>query len=204
MRAFAVAGGEYDLFLALRERPAGQKPDPKAAPLKTTVHHLTVTVPDYWSEQLATSSIILADQVEQLTAAPTDQQMITHPYTFGSTKVVPSTDHAFTKTDNLSIIFLVYNTAIDANKKPDVQVDYNFHQQVDTGEKFFNRTNPQLFNAETLPPQFDPAVGHQLVAGQEIPLASFPEGKYRLEIKVNDRLAKQTLTHSVTFSVATS
>ncbi|RPJ84854.1 MAG: hypothetical protein EHM13_02915 [Acidobacteria bacterium] len=201
MRAFAVAGGEYEMLLALRERlPQGKKPDPKAPP-KTTVVRKPITVPDYWNGALATSSVILADSVEQLEAAPTEQQMVTHPYIFGMTRLTPAVDNVFTKAENVSMLFLVYNTQLDEAKKPDVQVDYNFHQVLDSGEKFFNRTEPQVFNAKTLPPQFDPSVGHQIVGGQEIPLASFPEGKYRLEIKVTDKLAKQTVVANIPFAV---
>ena len=71
-------------------------------------------------------------------------------------------------------------------------------------EKFFNKTNPQALNAQTLPPQFDFAAGHQLQSGQAVPLASFPEGDYRLEIKVTDKLASKTLTRDVNFSVSGS
>ena len=34
-----------------------------------------------------------------------------------------------------------------------------------------------------------------------MPLASFPEGDYRLEIKVTDKIANKTLTREVNFTV---
>ena len=68
-------------------------------------------------------------------------------------------------------------------------------------EKFFNKTNPQNLNAQTLPPQFDLAAGHQLQSGQAVPLASFPEGDYRLEIKVTDKIANKLVTRDVNFTV---
>ena len=37
-----------------------------------------------------------------------------------------------------------------------------------------------------------------------MPLASFPEGDYRLEIKITDKLANKSLTRDVNFSVAGS
>jgi hypothetical protein len=40
--------------------------------------------------------------------------------------------------------------------------------------------------------------------GQAVPLASFPEGEYRLEIKVTDKLANKSVTRDVNFSVAAS
>jgi hypothetical protein len=85
-----------------------------------------------------------------------------------------------------------------------VVVEYNFYAKEAGAEKFFNKTNPQNLNAQTLPPQFDFAAGHQLQTGQAVPLGSFPEGEYRLEIKVTDKLANKTLTRDVNFSVAGS
>ena len=37
-----------------------------------------------------------------------------------------------------------------------------------------------------------------------MPLASFPEGDYRLEIKVTDKIANKTLIRDVNFSVSGS
>jgi len=39
------------------------------------------------------------------------------------------------------------------------------------------------------------------VAGQEIPLTSFPRGSTRLEITVADRIGNKTLTHNIAFVV---
>jgi hypothetical protein len=131
-------------------------------------------------------------------------------------EIVPAPDTKFTKKSELSTFMLIYNPKVDANNKPDVVIEYNFCQQAagseppkagepcKAGEKFFNKTNPQNLNAQTLPPQFDLAAGHQLQSGQAVPLASFPEGQYRLEIKVTDKLANKTLVRDVNFSVSPS
>jgi len=37
-----------------------------------------------------------------------------------------------------------------------------------------------------------------------VPLASFPEGDYRLEIKIVDKIANKTLTRDVNFSISGS
>ena len=59
-------------------------------------------------------------------------------------------------------------------------------------------------NAQTLPPAFDLSMGHQLQTGQAVPLAGFPEGDYRLEIKVTDKLANKIVTRDVNFTVSAS
>ena len=83
-------------------------------------------------------------------------------------------------------------------------IEFNFYATQAGAEKFFNKTNPQNLNAQTLPPGFDFSAGHQLQAGQAIPLTSFPEGEYRLEIKVTDKLADKTVTRNVNFTVSAS
>ena len=199
MRALSVAPGDYDVYVTVRERAT---PDKKGAPApKASLLKQPLSVPDYWLPELMVSSIILAEKVEPLTAPIPESQIAENPYALGMTRFVPAAENRkFSKKEELSIIFLVYNTT-DTNKKPDVTVEYNFNQKIDGGEKFFNKTNPQAFNAETLPPQFDTATGHQLVAGQTVPLASFPEGDYRLEIKVTDKVSGKTLVQNVLFSV---
>ena len=67
-------------------------------------------------------------------------------------------------------------------------------------ESYFTKTAPQHFNSQTLP-AFDAAAGHQLVAGQAVSLQRFPEGAYRLEIRITDNTNGMTLTRSVNFGV---
>jgi hypothetical protein len=199
-RAFAVPAGEYTAYVVVREREAAAGAE---AP-RTTVLRQPVTVPDFWTEELTTSSVILAEAVEQLAAPLGPEEQSARPYTLGATEISPAFDPTFSKNDLLSIIFLIYNPQVDATRKPDVEVEYNFYHRTEEGEKYFNKTNPQIFNAETLPPQFDFEAGHQLVAGQELGLAPFPAGEYRLEITVNDRQAGKSVQRNVSFSVLES
>jgi len=197
-RAVSVPAGEFDLYVLMRERTPKDK---KAPAPKGSLFKQAVTVPDFWTNELMTSSVILSNKAEQLTAPPSESEIAANPYVFGLTRLTPSLDNKFSKKDELSIIFLIYNTAASQTGKPDVKVEYNFHQKSAEGEKFFNRTEPQNFNAQTLPPQFDAAAGHQLVGGLSIPLASFPEGDYRLEIKITDVAGNKSKTESVTLSI---
>jgi hypothetical protein len=197
-RAFAVSPGDYDVYVALKEKAAaGASASPKIGVLKQEL-----TVPSL-DGQLTTSSVIVAAKVDVLqTEIPADRQS-ENPYTFGAMKITPSLNSKFTKKDDLNIIFWIYGVGVDATtKKPHVEVEYNFHQKTSEGEKFFNKTDPQVMNAETLPPQFDLAAGHQLPGSLAVPLASFPEGDYRLEVKVTDKTNSKAVTRESTFSVA--
>jgi hypothetical protein len=196
-RAFSVSGGEYEVFVAVKERGQAAK-----EPRRVGVVKQPLTVPDFWSGTLQTSSVIVADRVEAAQAVPVDRQM-EHPYTLGEMRIVPAADEQFSKSDAINVIFHVYNPALDANQKPDVTLEYNFYQLAPE-KKFFNKTEPQVLNASTLPPHFDPAAGHQLPGGMEVPLETFPEGPYLLEIVVTDNITKQALTREVHFTVVGS
>jgi hypothetical protein len=203
-RSFTVPAGAYDVYLVAKE-PTPEKAPKNAPPPKMSLLKQTVEVPDFWNGELNTSTVIIAQRIDPLAAPLTPQQQADRPYALGGMEIVPALDTKFTKKSELSTFMLIYNPKVDANNKPDVSVEYNFYQkQQGQAEKFFNKTNPQNLNAQTLPPQFDLAAGHQLQSGQAVPLASFPEGDYRLEIKVTDKIANKTLTREVNFTVVPS
>jgi len=198
-RAFTVTAGSYDVYVVMKEPASSQK---NAAAPKVSLIKQTVTVPDFWAPDLATSSVIVASRIEPLAAPLSANEQIERPYALGMMEIVPTTDMKFTTKSELSVFMLIYHPKVDAMNKPDVTVEYNFYQKPSgSPEKFFNKTSPQPLNATTLPPAFDMSLGHQLQTGQAVPLASFPAGDYRLEIKVTDKLSAKSLTRDVNFTV---
>jgi len=195
-RGFSVPSGEYDVYVALRESDVQGGTEPTTMMLKQAL-----SVPNLWSDQLVTSSIILAERIESLTAPPPPDQLLANPYTLGNLRIIPKTAPDFLKSGEFSVVFLVYNAGVTETGMPDVDVDYTFNTKTVDSEEFFNRTNPQAFNERTLPQGFDLVAGHQLVAGQAVPLGSFPVADYRLEIVVTDNTSGASLTRSVDFSV---
>jgi hypothetical protein len=204
-RSFTVPAGDYDVYVVANE-PTPDKAPKNAPPPKASVLKQSVTVPDFWNaEQLNTSTVIIASRIDPLPAPLTPQQQADRPYALGAMEIVPAFETKFTKKAELSTFMLIYNPKVDGSNKPDISVEYNFFQKpAGQAEKFFNKTSPQNLNAQTLPPNFDFAAGHQLQTGQAVPLASFPEGDYRLEIKVTDKIANKTLTREVNFTVSPS
>src|SRR4051812_9895457 len=203
-RSFTVSAGNYDVFVVAKEATP-EKPAKNAPPQKMSVMKQAVTIPDFWNGELATSSVIIASRIDPLPAPLTSEQQADRPYALGQMEIQPAFESKFGKKAELSTFMLIYNPKVDSANKPDVTVEYNFYQKPSgQPEKFFNKTAPQSLNAQTLPPNFDFAAGHQLQSGQAVPLASFPEGDYRLEIKVTDKIANKTLTRDVNFSVGPS
>lgn len=210
-RAFAVEPGEYDVYLAMKERPAASggeaaagspKSEAAAGSQKIGVVKQAISVPDFSAPELTTSSIITAERVEVLQAPLSNENQADHPYTFGQMQIQPALENKFSKKGELSVIFWIYGAQVDeTTKKPDVTIDFKFYQKAADKETYFNKTDPQALNAQTLPPQFDLAAGHQLPGSLAVPLASFPEGDYRLEIEIQDKLAGKKVTRDVSFSV---
>lgn len=198
--ALSVEPGSYDLYIGLRQRPA--QGEAATSKVRVAVLKMELTAPVF-GDELTTSSVIVADKVDVLQAALPPEKQRDSPYTFGQMKITPTDVNTFTKKDDLNIIFWIYGAGKDAaTKMPNVSVDYSFNQKTATGEKYFNKTEPQDLNASTLPPQFDLAAGHQLPGSLQVPLASFPEGDYRLEIKVTDKVSGKAITRDVMFTVA--
>jgi hypothetical protein len=202
-RSLGLNAGEYEFYAALRLYTPGEKKDKNAPAAKTTVLKQAINAPDYMTA-FSTSSILVLSKIEDLTAPLNDQQRKEQPYTFGTMKMTPALVNKFTKKDELSLIFLIYNAPLDpTTKKPNVTIDYTFLKKAKEGDKFepFNRTAPQTFSAETLPATWDGTVTNQLSAGQSVPLASFAENEYRCEIKITDKLTNKVLTEVVSFTV---
>ena len=203
-RAFDVEPGEYDIYIAVREK--AKDASTPVTSLKAGTLKQSVTVPSYDSGDLATSSIIVADKVDVLTAPLANNQQAENPYTFGQIKLTPSVANRFTKKDDLNVFFWIYGEQMDpATKKPNLTVDFNFSRKLPEGEKFFNRTEPEELNATTLPPTLDFSAGAQPLPGSlQVPLGSFPEGDYHLEIKMVDKVSGKSLSRDVMFTIAAS
>jgi hypothetical protein len=197
-RVFMATAGTYDVYTFIRER-APEKGN-KNTPVKSGMLKQSITVPDLNAE-FTTSSIFVADKVNVLTQPLTMDEARERPFAFGLQELIPASDMNFAKNEELSIFFQVYNSGLDASGKPNLTLEYEFHKTEGTGEKFFNKTNPQTVTAANLPPQFDPAK-FPVPGGITVPLASFTEGQYRLNVKITDKANNnKVLSQDIKFTV---
>jgi hypothetical protein len=197
LRGIGVPAGSYDLYVVLHERAAAG-----AAPGKTSVLKQPLDVPNYGNGEFTTSTVILAERVDQLPAPITPDQQSEHPYAFGQTEIVVSPEHKFKKSQELIVLMQIYNPMLSPEKKFNLEATYTFYRQDAGTEKRFNATEPQVFTSDTMGAGFDPSGANSSIqAGQGVPLQSFPEGTYRLEIKVTDKLSAKVLTQNVNFTV---
>lgn len=217
-RAFAVAPGDYDVYVALRERSAD--PFDTSRRLKGAVLKQPLTVPDFWTGELVTSTVMLADRIDEGIVPVSGDDVLEHPYVIGTQEIHRAADTTFRRNRELIVAFLIYNAAGSAGKDFDIEVDYQLfrrgaaprpdspsadasHPSAREGERYLMGTPPQRFTPSTMGNSFDPATG-PILAGQRILLSSFQEGEYRLGITVTELLSRQSLSRDVMFSVAGS
>jgi hypothetical protein len=197
-RAIQLPAGTFDIYVALREKPAGGRnaPAPKTVLLKQELQ-----VPDMFKE-LTTSTVILADTIDAATEQLNNEQQLQNPYTISGYKIAPSLTSTFNKSGQFNFVFFVYNEGTGAADKPDLVVEMGFYK--DGATTVMARMKPQELNAQTLPVEFSKKAGHVISVAQGIPLTSFEPGKYRLEIKVTDKTNNASVTRNEIFTVTAS
>ena len=202
-RGFAVAPGEYDIYVALRER--AEDPEERQPRLKTAVLKQPLTVPDFWTGELTTSTVMLADRIDDVRESVVGDDVMDRPYVIGAHEIHRAVDPVFARSRELIVVFLIYNPAVTAERNFDIEVDYNLfrREQGGTGERYVTHTAPQRFKPASMTGGFDPVSG-PILAGQGILLSSFQDGEYRLGITVTDLTSRKSLSREVTFTVAGS
>jgi hypothetical protein len=188
-RALGLPAGEYDVYVALVDRTGAKR----AAP---AILKRTVTVPDYWNDTLALSSLMLTTSINALGAALPAQQQVERPYAFGRAEVVPVRSATFTRADVLSVAFQICNYGAPDS---DLTAEYNFYREESGARRLFNHTSPQQLTDADLPPPNPWET--QAFTTQSVPLTPFPPGRYELEVTVRDRRTRGAAKQSVTFTV---
>ena len=145
-----------------------------------------IRVPRFGDDKLSSSSLILADLIQQIPTSQVGSGM----FVIGGTKVRPSVNRTFTRDQNLGIYMQVYNLGVDPKThKPSGQVEYDIMKD---GKSILTRTEPtgQIPNAS-----------QQVTLEKVMPLTSLLPGRYTVQIKVTDDLKNQTMSPTEAFEV---
>ncbi|HEX4913266.1 MAG TPA: hypothetical protein VFV51_04880, partial [Vicinamibacterales bacterium] len=126
-RVFMAPAGTYDVYIAYKERTP-EKNAPRNFVPKVGVLKTSVTVPDYYNGELNTSTILVAEKVNMLSAPINQDEARERPFVFGMQELIPAADMEFKKSEELSIFFQVYNAGLDAAGKPNLTLEYEFHR----------------------------------------------------------------------------
>ena len=150
-------------------------------------YEMALNVPRYDDEKLASSSIILADQIEKV---PT-KNIGNGQFVIGASKVRPRLSESFRRDEKLGIFFKLYNFEPDeTTNKPNATIDYEVTK---------NGTNEKIFEfSEDLNSS---SSASEVTIEKLLPLSTLLPGSYTLKMKVTDRKRNQTLTPTATFTV---
>ncbi len=174
--AIPLRPGRYKLSLVMKDNLSGHMGSME----------IGLVVPRFDENKLSNSSLILADLIQPL---PTNQ-VGTGPFVIGGTKVRPSVNQSFTRDQKLGIYMQVYNLGLDVKThKPSLDVEYDL-----------------LKDGKSLLAQPEDAAklkdaSQQFTVEKQMPLSVLQPGKYTVQIKVTDKINKQTLLPSTTFEV---
>jgi GWxTD domain-containing protein len=153
-----------------------------------TNYEQAVDVPRFEDDQLTSSTLILADQIQKVD----DRSIGTGPFVIGKTKVRPRVDDTFKRNEKMGIYLQLYNFEPDEKtKKADGTIQYRI-VKAGTDETVLDYSE-----------DLDSASGHasQVVIEKLLPLQNLEPGKYEIKLKVLDKNSDQTITPSATFTV---
>jgi ribosomal protein L15 len=148
-----------------------------------------LNVPHYEEDQLAASSVILADQLERV---PTNS-IGTGQFVIRSSKVRPRIGDVFKQNETMGIYTEFYNLGMDEKtKKPQGTIEYEVVNNAD------NKT--VLTQTEELT-SFPNASSFLVTVEKKLSLKTLAPGKYTLKLKIDDKLKNKSLTPSAQFTV---
>jgi hypothetical protein len=185
-KAVPLRPGRYKLNVAVKDVNGDRK----------GVWSRSIIVPEYSDDKLSNSSLIVADQMEPV---PT-KAIGTGNFVIGTMKVRPRVapadgKPAVFKRDRdakLNFWMQVYNLGMDEKThKPSATIEYDV-TNVATNKSIVQ----QVESTDTMG-----NIGDQLTLQKSIASANLQPGIYRIQIKINDKISKQTVDPSAVFAV---
>ena len=185
-KALPLRPGRYKLYVAVKDVNGDRK----------GVWSRSIIVPDFSDDKLSTSSLIVADKMEQV---PT-KEIGTGSFVIGTTKVRPRVAPADgkpavfkkDKDQKLNFWMQVYNLGVDEKThKPSATFEFDI-TNLATNKSVVQKVE----STDTMG-----NIGEQVTLQKSIAAANLQPGTYKIEIKVNDNISKQTVDPSAVFSV---
>ena len=158
------------------------------------IYSQSINVPKYDDEKLATSSLILGDQMERVPSQTIGAGKFIIGNTFIRPRVSPNavTPVKFNRSQKLNCWMQVYNLGIDDKTKSNsATVTYEIRDTA--SDKLLLTTQEESKDMS--------AHSDQLTMERSVALAGLQPGKYRMTIRVNDAISKQEIAQSAPFVV---
>jgi len=154
----------------------------------------SLMVPDFGEDRLAASSLIVADQMYPVAT----KDIGTGSFVIGTMKVRPRVQPAdgkpiaFKRGQKMNFWMQVYNLTVDEKThKPSATFEYDvINATTNKAVVHTTESTDQMGN-----------VGDQVTLQKSLAAANLEPGLYRIEIKVNDNISKQTVGPTAMFAV---
>lgn len=170
--------GDYKLFIGLATM------DEKLYSIKMD----QIQVPDFWTQELALSSLLASAQVSEKEVA--DKKAEFDVFSIGRDALLPRFSHVYKRDESLNLFYYIYNMARDENQNCSLLIDIELQK----GERKFE-LNPQRRQRK-----LDEKAA--ILEGTQIPLSAFLErGEYELRVKVTDELTQKKAIEKIKFSL---
>jgi GWxTD domain-containing protein len=186
-KALPLRAGRYKLSVAIKDVNGDRK----------GVWSRSIIVPEFADDKLSTSTLIVADVMEPVAT----KDIGTGNFVIGTTKVRPRVAQADgskpalfkkDKDQKLNFWMQVYNLGVDEKThKPSATFEYDI-VNVATNKSVVQKVE----STDTMG-----NVGEQVTLQKTISAANLQPGVYKIEIKVNDNISKQTVDPSAMFAV---
>src|SRR5258708_11519130 len=158
--------------------------DPKSG--KGSVAVIPVTVPDLSEGELDIMPLVMLQSIQEGGATPDPKDPMSD-FVLGSNRLTPSFDNVFAKSGEMSVIGAVYNATKDPTTGK-ASVTWGFSILKDG--KPVAKTEDQVVETDVASPSIGP-----------VPLTNFAPGKYVVQLRVRDNVAKKDFTKDAPFEV---
>jgi GWxTD domain-containing protein len=173
-KALPMLPGRYRIDLIVRDVESGA----------AAVQHVGFEVPKF-GDQLASSSLVLASVLEQVSDVPASHQFI-----IGDNKVIPNLTGTYHRGTPVGIYMQVYNAGIDQTTlRPSVDVEYVLLKD---GKEVGKQTEDWRGNSDS---------GQRLTLARLLDSRVLNPGDYEVEVRVRDRVTGRSLLQSAKFSI---
>jgi len=175
-KAMPLRPGLYRLDLVVKDVNSGN----------VGVISTRLPVPQYTDTKLSASTLILADQIQGVSA----RDIGVGQFVLGDVKVRPRIGATFHSNETLGFYMQVYNLKMDPKTH---HSDATINYLVTSGAKTIlnqKQTSAQLGDT-----------GEQLTIEKKMPLVGLPPGHYKLQITVRDNVTQKDIVQSADFTV---
>jgi GWxTD domain-containing protein len=174
-REVVLPPGRYKVDVLVRDVTSGA----------TGIVHKGFELPEFPSNKLSTSSLVLASRLQDVSKEPAVGSFV-----IGQTKVIPNLAGIYHRGEPLGIYLQIYNAGIDQTTlRPSVEVEYVLMKD---GKELGKQAEDWRGMGDS---------GQRLTLARLIATSSLSPGQYDIAIRIHDRVSGQTLAPSARFTI---